>query len=468
MATTRLIPMHIGKGKTISESIKGRTDYAENPDKTDGGNLISAYECDPVTVDAEFLLAKRQYAALTGREIGTYDVLAYQIRQAFKPGEITPDEANKIGYELAMRFTKSKHQFIVATHIDKAHIHNHIIFNSTTLDSTRKFRNFWGSTLAVCRISDRICLEHHLSIIENPKRHCKNYGKWLGDKKTLSNQEKLRRDIDATLAQKPTDLDAFLLAMKAVEYEIKKGKNLAFRGQGQKKFTRLRSLGDGYSEQEIRNIITGSQPLPPSRSEPVQREPQQVNLLVDIQAKLLAGKGSGYEHWAKVFNLKQMAQTFNYLSENKLLEYAELEKKSTQVTDRFNALSAQIKADEARMNEIGNLKTHIINYSKTRDVYVAYRKAGYNKKFYETHAGDIILHQAAKQSFDALNVNKLPTVKTLQEEYRALLADKKKVYAEYAAAKKDIRELLTVKANVDRILGHAPATPEKENEREQR
>ena len=459
MATTRIIPMHIGKGKTTSESIKGRTDYAENPDKTDGGNLVTAYECDPATVGAEFLLAKRQYAAMTGREIGAHDVLAYQIRQAFKPGEIAPEEANKIGYELAMRFTKGEHQFIVATHIDKAHIHNHIIFNSTTFDSTRKFRNFWGSTLAVRRISDRICLEHHLSIIEDPKRHGKNYGKWLGDKKPLSYQEKLRQTIGTALAQKPANFNAFLLAMKTAGYEIKQGKSLAFRGQGQKKFTRLRSLGDGYSEQEIRDIITGSQPLPPSRSKPVQRETQQVNLLVDIQAKLLAGKGPGYEHWAKVFNLKQMAQTINYLSENKLLEYAELGKKSAQVTDRFNALSAQIKADEARMNEIGNLKTHIINYSKTRDVYVAYRKAGYNKKFYETHAGDIILHQAAKQAFDALNVKKLPTVKTLQEEYRALLADKKKVYSEYAAAKK---------ANVDRILGNAPATPEKENEREQR
>jgi hypothetical protein len=468
MATTRIIPMHIGKGKTIAESIKGRTDYAENPDKTDGGKLVTTYECDPKTVDAEFLLAKRQYAAQTGREIGTHDVLAYQIRQAFKPGEITPDEANKIGYELAMRFTKGKHQFIVATHIDKAHIHNHIIFNSTTLDSTRKFRNFWGSTLSVRRISDRICLEHGLSIIENPKRHGKNYGKWLGDKKPLSHQEKLHRDIDANLAQKPTDIDAFLLAMKAVGYEIKQGKNLAFRGHGQKKFTRLRSLGDRYSEQEVRDIITGSQPLPPSRSNPVQRETQQVNLLVDIQAKLLAGKGPGYEHWAKVFNLKQMAQTINYLSENKLLKYAELEKKSAQVTDRFNALSAQIKADEVRMNEIGNLKTHIINYSKTRDVYVAYRKAGYSKKFYEAHAGDIILHQAAKQAFDALNAKKLPTVKALQEEYGALLADKKKAYAEYAVAKKDMREFLIARANVDRILCHAPVAPEKENERQQR
>ena len=257
-------------------------------------------------MDAEFLLAKRQYAAITGRKNGARDVLAYQIRQAFKPGEITPENANKIGYELAMRFTKGKHQFIVATHIDKAHIHNHIIFNSTALDCPRKFRDFLGSGRAVRKLSDRLCLEHGLSIIKHPNQGSKHYGKWLGDKKPLSHREKLRRAIDTALVGKPADFNAFLLAMQAAGYEIKQGKKLAFRAQGHKKFTRLRSLGDGYSEQEIRAIIEGKQPLPPSQSKAIQREPQRVNLLVDIQAKLLAGKGPGYERWAKVFNLKQM------------------------------------------------------------------------------------------------------------------------------------------------------------------
>jgi hypothetical protein len=416
-------------------------------------------------VDAEFLLAKRQYAAITGRKNGARDVLAYQIRQAFKPGEITPENANKIGYELAMRFTKGKHQFIVATHIDKAHIHNHIIFNSTVLDHTRKFRDFLGSGRAVRKLSDRLCLEHGLSIIENPKHGGKHYGKWLGDKKPLSHQEKLHLAIDAALAGKPADFNVFLLAMQAAGYEIKQGKNLAFRAQEQKIFTRLRSLDDGYSEQKIRAAIEGKQALSSSRSKAVQREPQRVNLLVDIQAKLLAGKGPGYERWAKVFNLKQMAQTINYLTENNLLEYSGLEEKTAQTTARFNDLSARIKAAETRMAEIGNLKTHIINYTKTREVYIAYRKAGYSKKIYKAHAGDILLHQAAKQVFDVLNVKQLPTVKSLQAEYEMLLAEKKKAYSEYAAARKEMRELLTAKANVDRILDHAPTAPEKENER---
>ena len=169
MATSRLIPMHKNKGKTIAQCLADRTDYAKNPDKTNDGELVSSYECDPKTVQGEFMLAKRTYLDITGRTQEN-DVIAYQIRQSFKPGEITPELANKLGYELALNFTKGRHAFIVATHVDKAHIHSHIIFNSTSLDCTRKFRNFWGSTYAVGRLSDRICLENGLSIVENPKK----------------------------------------------------------------------------------------------------------------------------------------------------------------------------------------------------------------------------------------------------------------------------------------------------------
>ena len=468
MATTRFISMHIGKGKSIAESIKGRTDYAKNPDKTDGGRLVSSFGCNARIVDSEFLLAKRQYAAITGRQIRKHDVLAYQIRQSFKPGEVTPEKANKIGYELAMRFTKSKYAFIVATHIDKAHIHNHIIFNSTALDCSRKFRDFLGSGKAVRRLSDQICLERGLSIIENPKRHGLSYDKWLGDKKPLSHREKLCHAIDAVLLERPADFDAFLLKMEAAGYEIKRGKYPAFRAKGENKFTRLRSLGEWYSEQEIREVINGKNPFPSSRSVHAQSAPQRVSLLVDIEAKLQAGKGHGYEHWAKLFNLKQMAQTLNYLSENNLLEYDELKEKAARASARFNEISARIKATENRMAEIGNLKKQIYNYSKTRAVYIAYRKAGYNKKFYAAHEGDLLLHKAAKRAFDTLKVKKLPTVKSLQSEYETLMDEKRKIYSEYIAARKEMRELLMAKANVDHILGRTTATPEKEKGRKQR
>lgn len=201
--------MHINAGKTLAQCLSDRTDYAKNPDKTDDGKLVSSYECDALTADAEFLLSKRQYRVLTGR-IQENDVIAYQIRQSFKPGEVTPEEANQLGYEFAERFTKGNHAFIVCTHIDKSHIHNHIIWNSTTLDCTRKFRNFWGSTEAVRELSDLICTEHRLSVIENPQPHGKSYNKWRGGEPKLCSRDLLRAAIDAALSKKPKDFETYI------------------------------------------------------------------------------------------------------------------------------------------------------------------------------------------------------------------------------------------------------------------
>ena len=458
MATTRLIPMHQNKGKSISQCLTDRTEYAKNPDKTADGEFISAYECDPSTVDAEFLAAKRIYADRTGRSQQS-DVIAYQMRQSFRPGEVTPEEANRIGYEFAMRWTKGKHAFIVATHVDKVHIHNHIIYNSTTLDCTKKFRNFLGSTKAVQRLSDAICMEHRLSVILDPKSSRGHYGKWLGKQKQPTFSDRLRQSIDVALKQKPKDFEQFLTLMESAGYEVKRGAHTAFKGAGQQRFIRLRSLGEGYSESELREVIAGKKLHLPNKAT-ASKHNKQVSLLVDIQAKLQAGKGPGYERWAKTFNLKQMVHTLNYLSENNLLSYEALSEKAAEVSARYHALSAQIKATEKRMAEIAALRTHIINYNKTRDVYVAYRKAGYSKKFYEEHTADLLLHKAAKQAFDGLGSKNLPTVKALNVEYAVLLAAKKKAFTEYTNARAEMREVLTVKENVERLINNRPIESE--------
>ena len=228
-ATTYYKKHKISKGETIAQSLKERFDYGQNSDKTEGGELISSYGCDHMTADAEFLLSKAKYKAATGREQRRdADVLCYQIRQSFKPGEITPEEANRIGYETAMRWTKGKYAFFVATHTDKAHIHNHIYYNSTSLDCTRKFRDFIGSGRAVRRLSDRICLENELSVITNPKLHSKghflHYGAWLGAERQSSYKEQLRLAINEALAKRPADFDAFLRLMEASGFMVKHGR----------------------------------------------------------------------------------------------------------------------------------------------------------------------------------------------------------------------------------------------------
>ena len=452
MAATRFISMHKSKGKTPAVSLSERVAYILNPTKTDGGRLVSAHGCDPATAAAEMLLTRRQYLDAGGWVPGNdKEVLAYHIRQAFKPGEITPEDANRIGRELAERFTKGRYQFIVATHIDRGRVHNHIIFAAVSEDAGRRFRDFLGTAKAVRKISDRLCLENGLSVIENPKRGRKDYGKWLGDQRPLSAQEKVRDAIDAALAQR-------------------RGSSLSFLAPGQEKATRCRkkTLGDDYTPEAIQERIEGRRVVSSSRSKAPAKPARKVNLLIDIQSKLQAGKGAGYAQWAKVFNLKQMAQTISFLEENGLLEYDALAARAAEGTARFNELSGTIKRTEGRMAEIAALQKQIVNYSKTRDVYAAYRKAGYSKKFLAAHETEILLHKAAKAAFDKLCLQKLPTYKTLQAEYAGLLAEKKKAYAEYAAAKKEMQAVLTAKANVDRLLGAPPERPEQEKEQAQR
>ena len=263
----------------------------------------------------------------------------------------------------------------------------------------------------------------------------------------------LRAAIDNALAQKPSDLDELLKLLRESGCEVsKRGKSYRLKLPGWSKVSRLESLGDGYTLEHLLAVLAGQKEHTPCQKAVRQANPPKVNLLVDIQAKLQAGKGAGYVRLAKVFNLKQMAQTVNYLTEHNLLEYAVLEEKAAAATAHHNELSTKIKAAEKRMAEIAVLRTHIINYAKTRDTYVAYRKAGYSKKFRGEHEEEILLHQAKKNAFDDMGVKKLPKVKELQAEYARLLEEKKKTYAEYRRSREEMRELLAAKANMDRLL----------------
>lgn len=461
MATTRLIPLHTGKGRNFGKTIRNVIGYVSNPKKTHQGELVTGFGCNPETADGEFLLMKREYIAQTGRLRGKDDVIAYHLRQSFVPGEITPEEANRIGCELASRFTHGQHAYVVATHEDRRHVHSHIIISAVNLDCDRKFRNFWGSSKAIRRLSDTLCIQNGLSIIEQPKGHSKSYNKWLGNEAKTSQRDGLREAIDAALARQPKDFEELLTMLQRGGWEVKRGKRISLKGKGQERFKRLDSLGEDYSEAALRAIIAGEKEHHPREKKTVQPM-RQVNLLVDIQAKLQAGKGAGYERWAKVFNLKQMAQTLNYLSENNLMNIEDLTAKTDAATARVHELQVTIRETEKRMAELHALKGHIINYVKTREVYAAYRMAGYSKKFVAEHEQEIRLHQAAKEAFSALGKQKIPKVKEIQAEYDALREKKKQAYAAYHQAQDEMRQLLTVRANVERILG----IEEKEKERQ--
>ena len=406
------------------------------------------------------MLTKKLYEQATGRSQKS-NVIAYQIRQSFRPGEITAEEANQVGYELASRFLKGKHAFIVATHTDREHIHNHIIFNSTALDGTRKFRDFFFSGLAVQRLSDLICLEHQLSVIE--KKPYRERQKRITYPPRESNRDRLCGVIDGILQQKPTDYEDFLQRLELQGYEIKRGKYTSVKGARQKRFIRFKTLGTGYSEEEIKAVLEGKAKHQPYQKKPPKEQPFQ--LLVDIQAKLAEGKGGGYERWAKKHNLKEMSKTLIFLQEQKIGSAAELKERADAALSRYHELGDSIKSAEKRMAEITVLRAHIVNYAKTRPVYDAYRKSGYSPKFLETHREEITLHRAAKDAFNETGLKNLPKVKDLNAEYSALLSQKKAAYPDYRKARDEMQDIVKAQKNVELFFAEEKDSKEKEQTR---
>jgi len=480
VATTWLKSLHIGMKRARSTVISDIIDYVKNPHKTDNGKLITSYGCNSQTADDEFILAKREYEFITGRDQGRRDVIAYHIRQSFKPGEIDAETANRIGYELAMSFTKGNHAFIVATHIDRKHIHNHIIFNSTALPCDRKFKDFKRSGKAVRRISDLLCLENGLSVIENPQpSKGSNYAKWLGNKEPTW-QDKLRLKIDEVLPSCST-FDDFVASMIAAGYIYSdKRKHKTFLAPGQKQPTRIDTLKGDHTEAAIRERLAGTRVVSSSsaarqsdavvdaiaESGTFGNQPR-VSLLIDIQAKIREGKGAGYERWARIFNLKEAARTLLFLQDNGIDSYDDLVKKAAAASADFDGRMTKIKAAEKRMAEISELQKYIGTYGKTRETFAKYKASGWNPDFYEEHRADITLHRAAKKHFDTLKIKKLPTIASLKQEYAALAAEKKKLYSGYHEAKDNMRQLIVAKGNAERILGIGKDEQDRERSRAQ-
>ena len=465
MAATNLFALHAGKDGSPAEALRRIIVYIDDPKKTNNEELITAYECEPRLYGADFLLDKRTYIQRTGRLRGKDDVIAYHLRQSFVPGEITPEEANRLGNELAMRFTKGNHSFIVATHTDKHHIHNHIIFNAINLDCDRKFRDFQGSKKALARLSDMICLENGYSVIEHPMNKGKKYNKWLGENYRRTHRDELREAIDIALMEKPRTLEELLKLLEAAGWEIKRGKHISFRKPGQQRFKRLESLGEEYSEEALTAAFKGNRAHKPKRNyHGLSKQNERLALLTNIQAKMQKNGSPGYERWGKTYYLKQMAKTVLYMSEHDL-DFETLKKEASEKTKRNNGLLDQLNDMEKRLKEISTLKIHITNYIRTRDVYQEYHKHGNSKKFAAAHEQELAMHREAKKAFDALRLKKLPTIKALSAEYDQLVAEKKKLYAEYRKVHEEMTELLTVRANMEQMLKQDEAIRQEEKNR---
>ena len=452
MATTRLMSLHTGKGRTVGTAIKDIIDYVKNPEKTDHGRLITSWQCDSRIADSQFFYSKQQYIRNTGRVRGADDVIAYQVRQSFRPGEITPEEANRLGCELAKRFTKGNHAFIVCTHIDKAHIHNHIIWSAITLDERRKFKDFWYSGKAVRQLNDTICFENGYSIIENPKSKGKTYDKWLGSKKKPSHREQICAAIDEAIAQNPASFEALLELLRQAGYVVKAGTVPSLLGGDQKNYIRMDTLGENYTPDVLRAVIKGQRTHTPKKRRSTVSQDNKIHLAVDFESAVHSGKGPGFERWAKLFNMKQGSKAVAYLQEHGLTSYADLEALNDELSHKSNTLRKEVRLLDDAIQENAITQKQIQKYAQTRKVYDGYIRAGYSKKYLEEHEKDILIHKAAKKFFDDNGMDIIPKTKDLKAEHIALVKKRTAVNSQYRKAKAEKEELSIVKANIDAIL----------------
>jgi hypothetical protein len=556
MATTWIKPLH--RSNNISSALGNSLDYIKNKSKTNAGELVEGYMCQAQTAQNEFLLSKQIYVKNTGRDQGKNNVIAYHIRMSFKPGEVTAEKALALGWNLAMRWTRGKHQFVIAAHINTNNPHIHIIYNSVTLDCDRKYKDLLHSYKALRRLSDMICLEHGLAIIENPKLskgynraeylHARDGGE-DDSTKPLTVRDQLRGLIDGALKKTMIDhgvivdgkviktisrddteiaFDGFIAVMKSIGCEVKHRKHLAFKIPGGQRFIRCKSLGEDYTESALLERLSGERILasvtpvdelssscdysvPEQVSQEVLPQPmgedvtdiprpfaqstshnissqlpssqptispsahsiEKPNLLINIQAKLQQAHSPGFEHYARRYNLKEMAKTLIFLKERGLLHYDTLVEKSDAVSLSFRKRCSRIKAIEARQKKISDLQKNISTYIKTKDVFAEYNKLKNVKpsafvkftnaktlaqKFYEENEASILRCRAAKKYFDEQGFGnatgkKLPTIKLLQTEYATLEAERKRLWSGHRAERDEMVALKMAKQNCDIFLG---------------
>ncbi len=446
--------MAVTKIKPVKSTLSKALDYIENPDKTDGKMLISSFGCSYETADIEF-----GYTLSQALDKGNN--LAFHLIQSFAPGEVDYEKAHEIGKQLADAVTKGQHEYVVTTHIDKGHIHNHIIFCAVNFVDHRKYNSNKRSYYGIRNMSDKLCRENGLSVVVPGKgSKGKSYAEYQAEKTGTSWKGKLKTAVDALIPQ-VSSFEELLTRLQAAGYEIKPGKYVSCRAPGQERFTRLKTLGADYTEEAIRERIAGRR----TKAAKAPREQRGVSLLIDIENSIKAAQSKGYEQWAKIHNLKQAAKTMNFLTEHKIEQYADLVSRIEEMAAESGQAADALKDAEKRLADMAVLIKNVSTYQKTKPVYDAYRKARNREKYRAGQEQAIILHEAAARSLKAAGIAKLPNLAALQSEYEALQAQKEALYADYGKLKKKVREYDIIKQNIDSIL-QADRQPEREKETE--
>ena len=437
--------MAVTKIKAIRGTLSKAIAYILNPEKTDEKLLVSSYGCASETAAREFEWT-RKIAEQKG--MNPVRIIARHVIQSFEIGEVTPELAHEIGKQFADEILGGKYEYVLTTHIDKDHVHNHLIFNAVDFVNYHAYKSYKRIYYDMREVSDRLCKENGLSVIPPSQNKGMGYKEYTEAKRGTSWKQKLKQTIDR-LVLTAKDYDDFLRLMQEAGYEIKTGKYISFRAEGQERFTRSKTIGENYTEERIKERIAGRTPRRNRR----QTVPKGISLIGDIQERIRLIDSKGYEYKAKLTILKEAARTLNYLTENNLLQYADLEKKVEDVHSSYNRTGKELKGVEARLREVQPLIKNISNYQRLKPVYDAFQKAKDKPGFKAKHEAELVIFEAARSTLLAMQGDeKLPSLKTLQAEQQRLLDEQQRLYDERAKLKKEVKKIETIKSNVDTFL----------------
>ena len=437
--------MAVTKIKAIRGTLSKAIAYILNPEKTDEKLLVSSYGCASETAAREFEWT-RKIAEQKG--MNPVRIIARHVIQSFEIGEVTPELAHEIGKQFADEILGGKYEYVLTTHIDKDHVHNHLIFNAVDFVNYHAYKSYKRIYYDMREVSDRLCKENGLSVIPPSQNKGMGYKEYTEAKRGTSWKQKLKQTIDR-LVITAKDYDDFLRLMQEAGYEIKTGKYISFRAEGQERFTRSKTIGENYTEERIKERIAGRTPRRNRR----QTVPKGISLIGDIQERIRLIDSKGYEYKAKLTILKEAARTLNYLTENNLLQYADLEKKVEDVHSSYDRTGKELKVVEARLREVQPLIKNISNYQRLKPVYDAFQKAKDKPSFKAKHEAELVIFEAARSTLLAMQGDeKLPSLKTLQAEQQRLLEEQQRLYDERVKLKKEVKQIETIKSNVDTFL----------------
>ena len=437
--------MAVTKIKAIRGTLSKAIAYILNPEKTDEKLLVSSYGCASETAAREFEWTRR---IAEQKGMNPVRIIARHVIQSFEIGEVTPELAHEIGKQFADEILGGKYEYVLTTHIDKDHVHNHLIFNAVDFVDYHAYKSYKRIYYDMREVSDRLCKENGLSVIPPSQNKGMSYKEYTEAKRGTSWKQKLKQTIDR-LVITAKDYDDFLRLMQEAGYEIKPGKYISFRAEGQERFTRSKTIGENYTEERIKERIAGRTPRKSQR----QTTPKGISLIGDIQERIRLIDSKGYEHKAKLTILKEAARTLNYLTDNNLLQYADLEKKVEDVHSSYDRTGKELKVVEARLREVQPLIKNISNYQRLKPVYDAFQKAKDKPSFKAKHEAELVIFEAARSTLLAMQGDeKLPSLKTLQAEQQRLLDEQQRLYDERAKLKKEVKQIETIKSNVDTFL----------------